>query len=187
MGRPKFSLTYNGKSEAERMADILSRHCEKVYFSSRASQETETLSHLDHIERIDDEHIGLGPVGGLATLMGRHPGKAWMVVACDMPFLSEENFVSIVSARDPLRYGTCFVQKGNLSYEPMCAIYEPKFISPLYGAMSRRELSLKRIIHEFPFKEVKIAPESRPQFMNANTPEEYEFARVRREQENPKE
>ncbi len=184
MGRPKFSLTYNGTSEAERMAGLLQEFCEKTCFSSRADLETDSLAHLQDIERINDEHIGLGPVGGLATLMGRYPDRAWIIVACDMPFLTRESLEEIVRKRDPLRYGTCFVQKGMLGYEPMCAIYEPKFISPLYKAMSRRELSLKRIINELPFQEVGISPDSRSHFMNANTPDEYEFARTRREQEN---
>ncbi len=65
----------------------------------------------------------------------------------------------------------------------MCAIYEPKFILPLYEAMSRRELSLSRIITDLPFKHVKISEEDRFNFMNVNTPEEYEVARVKREQE----
>lgn len=184
MGRPKFSLTYNGTSESERMAGLLEEFCEKTFFSSRADLETESLSHLKNIGRINDEHIGMGPVGGLATLMGSHPDRAWLIVACDMPLLTRENLEAIVRQRDPLRYGTCYVQKGRLGYEPMCAIYEPKFISPLYQAMSRRELSLKRIINGLPFQEVGISPESRSHFMNANTPDEYEFARSRREQEN---
>ena len=32
------------------------------------------------------------PLGGLATLMGQFPDKAWMITACDMPFLKEEDF-----------------------------------------------------------------------------------------------
>ena len=35
-----------------------------------------SLGHLANVERINDDHSGLGPVGGLATLMGRFPGKA---------------------------------------------------------------------------------------------------------------
>ena len=144
MGKPKFSLSYNGKSETERLAVLL------------------------------------GPVGGLATLMGRHPDKAWIIAACDMPFLTDENFEIIFKERDPLRYGTCYMQKGRLGVEPMCAIYEPKFIIPLYEAMSRRELSLSRIINELPFKNVQIHEDDRHHFMNVNNPEEYDLARVKR-------
>jgi molybdopterin-guanine dinucleotide biosynthesis protein A len=67
----------------------------------------------------------------------------------------------------------------------MCAIYEPKFILPLYEAMSRKELSLSRIISDLPFKEVRISESDRHNFMNINTPEEYEVARVKRDQESP--
>ena len=49
--------------------------------------------------------------------------------------------------------------------------------------MSRRELSLSRIIDEVPFKKVKVAEERRYNFTNVNTPEEYDVARAKREEE----
>jgi len=183
MGQPKFALTYNGISETERAARILGRFCEKVFLSARADLDMGELGNIKNVERIDDEHIRLGPVGGLATVMGRYPGKAWMITACDMPLIQKKDFEIILEQRDPLRYGTCYVQKGRLGYEPMCAIYEPKFITPLYEAMSRRELSLSRIIGDLPFKEVKISEGDRANFMNINTPEDYESARTKRERE----
>jgi molybdopterin-guanine dinucleotide biosynthesis protein A len=115
--------------------------------------------------------------------MGTHPEKAWLITACDMPFLQEDAIERIVAERDPLRYGTCFLQKGGIGVEPMCAIYEPKFIVPLFVALSRRELSLTRIISELPFKHVTVSPSDRAHFTNVNTPEEYEVARTQRNQE----
>jgi molybdopterin-guanine dinucleotide biosynthesis protein A len=184
MGQPKFSLSYQGQSETERMVNMLSGFCDQVYLSARQEQDLKSIGGLPQCGRINDEHYGLGPVGGLATLMGTHPDKAWLITACDMPFLQEDAIKRIVSERDPLRYGTCFLQKGGIGVEPMCAIYEPKFIVPLFEALSRRELSLTRIINELPFKHVTVAPSDRTHFTNVNTPEEYEVARTQREQEN---
>ena len=162
MGKPKFSLTYDGVSGTEKAVKLLSKFCNKVFLSSRADLDMGSLGHIANVERVNDDHTGLGPVGGLATLMGQFPDKAWMITACDMPFLKEEDFKAILQNRDPLKYGTCYVQKGSFGYEPMCAIYEPKFIVPLFEAMSRRELSLSRIIagsasiEALPFKKLKI-------------------------------
>jgi len=174
MGKPKFSLTYDGISGTEKAVKLLSNFCNKVFLSSRADLDMGSLTKINNVERINDEHIQLGPVGGLATLMGQFPDKAWMITACDMPFLKEDDFETILQNRDPLRYGTCYVQKGNFGYEPMCAIYEPKFIVPLFEAMSRRELSLSRIIEALPFKKLKIDEADRAKFMNINTTEDYE-------------
>ncbi len=183
MGKPKFSLSYKGLSETERMVQMLSGFCDQVYLSAREEQDLSTIDGLSTCGRINDEHYGLGPVGGLATLMGTHPEKAWLITACDMPFLQDNAIETIVSERDPLRYGTCFLQKGGIGVEPMCAIYEPKFIVPLFEALSRRELSLSRIINELPFKYVTVSQTGRSHFTNVNTPEEYEVARSQREQE----
>jgi len=174
MGKPKFSLTYDGVSGTEKAVKLLSKFCNKVFLSSRADLDMSSLSTIKNVERIDDEHINMGPVGGLATLMGQFPDKAWMITACDMPFLKEDDFETIFQERDPLRYGTCYVQKGRFGYEPMCAIYEPKFIVPLFEAMSRRELSMSRIIEALPFKKLKIDEADRSKFMNINTTEDYE-------------
>jgi molybdopterin-guanine dinucleotide biosynthesis protein A len=174
MGKPKFSLTYEGVSGTEKATKFLSKFCKKVFLSSRADLDMSSLPTIKGTERINDEHIQLGPVGGLATLMGQFPNKAWMITACDMPFLKEDDFETIFQKRDPLRYGTCYVQKGRFGYEPMCAIYEPKFIVPLFEAMSRRELSLSRIIEALPFKKLKIDEADRSKFMNINTTEDYE-------------
>ena len=76
---------------------------------------------------------------------------------------------------------------GTLGFEPMCAIYEPKFILPLYETMSRQELSLTRTIRDLPFKLVKIPEKDRTDFMNTNTPVEYETARLKREQQREQE
>jgi molybdopterin-guanine dinucleotide biosynthesis protein A len=181
MGRPKFALSYNGQTETQRMADILGHCCEKVFLSARRDLDLGDLAFAVNRERIDDDHIGLGPVGGLATLMSRFPKNAWMIAACDLPFLKRENFELLLRQRDPLKYGTCYLKKGRLGFEPMCAIYEPKFVFPLFQAMSRRELSLSRIIAELPFKHVKVTDEDRFNFTNVNTPEEYELARQKRE------
>ncbi len=186
MGRPKFALEYNGRSETERMVDLLVPLCDKVFISTRKDQDLGTLDDLTHCQRINDEHTGLGPVGGLATLMGQHPKNAWLITACDMPFLQTDNLAAIIQERDPLRYGTCFMQKDRIGVEPMCAIYEPKFIVPLFESMSRRELSLSRIINDLPFKHIKVQDRFRGNFMNTNTHEEYEVARAKREQETPR-
>jgi molybdopterin-guanine dinucleotide biosynthesis protein A len=174
MGKPKFSLTYDGVSGTENAVKLLSKFCNKVFLSSRADLDMSSLTKINNVERINDEHINMGPVGGLATLMGQFPNKAWMITACDMPFLKEDDFEAIFQKRDPLKYGTCYIQKGRFGYEPMCAIYEPKFIVPLFEAMSRRELSLSRIIEALPFKKLKIDEADRSKFMNINTTEDYE-------------
>ena len=181
MGRPKFSLAYNGSTDTLRVAGILETLCERVALSSRADLDMSELGNLGELERVNDEHIGLGPVGGLATLMGQYPDSAWLVSACDMPFVDEKNFQLLVRERDPLKYGTCFLKKGRLGFEPLCAIYEPKFIFPLFEAMSRRELSLSRIIADLQFKFIPVPEEGRYNFINVNNPQEYEAARAKRE------
>ena len=181
MGQPKFALVYNGSTETKRIAEILGSICKKVVLSSRADLDMSDLEGLSGLDRVNDEHIGLGPVGGLATLMSSFPDAAWLVSACDMPFITEENFQQLNKERDPLKYGTCFLKNGRFGFEPLCAIYEPKFIFPLFEAMSRRELSLSKIIKDLQFKCIPVSDEERYNFTNINSLTEYEAARLKRE------
>ncbi|MEC7641612.1 MAG: molybdopterin-guanine dinucleotide biosynthesis protein B [Nitrospinota bacterium] len=181
MGKPKFSLSYTGKPEFQRMAEILAPFCEQVFLSSRSDQNLGEIPALVNGGRIDDEHVGLGPVGGLATLMSRFPKNAWLITACDLPFMTKRDLEKLVRERDPFKYGTCYIKKGRFGFEPMFAIYEPKFIFPLFQAMSRRELSLSLIISELPFKHIKVEEADRSNFTNVNHPEEYELAKLKRE------
>ena len=118
------------------MAELLAPVCEKVFLSSRSDQNMADVPPLIGCKRINDEHVGLGPVGGLATLMSRFPKNAWMIAACDLPFLTIKDLEKLLRERDPFKYGTCYIKKGRFGFEPMFAIYEPKFIFPLFQVMS---------------------------------------------------
>ena len=74
-----------------------------------------------------------GPAAGILSALRTHPDTAWLVLACDLPFLTGEVLAALVAQRDPARPATAF-QSGNDGLpEPLCAIYEPAFL-PLLEA-----------------------------------------------------
>ena len=60
MGKPKFSLTYDGISGTEKAVKLLSKFCNKVFLSSRADLDMGSLTKINNVERINDEHIQHG-------------------------------------------------------------------------------------------------------------------------------
>ena len=172
MGTDKAGLLLDGRSLARRMANLLGPVCDQVFLSCRADQDLP----LDaaRIPRIFDSFAGLGPLGGILSAMQQHPGKAFFVLACDLPRVEPFDISTLVASRDPFRFATAYtgVLRGESFPEPLCTIYEPKFFGRgLEGigvdvSCPRRLLSMSRVQTQAPLRDGALA--------NANTPADWE-------------
>jgi molybdopterin-guanine dinucleotide biosynthesis protein A len=94
-----------------------------VFVSVREEQvEDEVRSRFPQIvDRLRDK----GPIAGIAAAQAEVPDAAWLVVACDLPFLSRATLEHLLAARDRARYATAYRSAHDGLPEPLCAIYEP--------------------------------------------------------------
>ena len=53
------------------------------------------------------------------------PDVAWLVLACDLPFVDEHVLSNLLAHRSPDRVATCYRSTHDRLPEPLCAIYEP--------------------------------------------------------------
>jgi molybdopterin-guanine dinucleotide biosynthesis protein A len=122
MGRDKAALELHGRSQVDWAFDLLARHCERVFVSVRPGQEGDP-TRSGH-PTIVDRHTGAGPIAGIAAALAAYPEAAWLVVACDLPLLSDATLEALVAARgrEPV---TAFRSAHDGLPEPLCAIYEP--------------------------------------------------------------
>jgi molybdopterin-guanine dinucleotide biosynthesis protein A len=123
MQRDKAVLEYGGQSQLERAMRLLEPLVERVFVSVRADQ-------LQDPQRaryacIADTLPDLGPVGGIHAALHAHPQAAWLVLACDLPFLDVATLQQLIAAREPLRRATAFRSSHDGQPEPLCAVYEP--------------------------------------------------------------
>lgn len=123
MRRDKAALTYRGRSQLERTCELLSAHVLEVFVSIRADQRDDALRAA--WPQIVDERDGLGPVAGIMAAQRHAPDSAWLVLACDLPFLDERALRALVAARDPEAAATAFRSAHDGLPEPLCAIWEP--------------------------------------------------------------
>jgi molybdopterin-guanine dinucleotide biosynthesis protein A len=123
MGRDKASLTLHGKPQLEWARELLARHCAKVFVSVRPDQLDEPLRH--GVPAIVDRHLGLGPIAGIASAQAEWPEHAWLVFACDLPFVSDAGIEALVAHRDG-RPVVAYRSTHDGLPEPLCAIYEPQ-------------------------------------------------------------
>lgn len=124
MGRDKAQLRYHEASQLDRTAALLGGVCDEVFISCRIDQ-------LDRYSEaglpgIADSYLDLGPLGGLLSAQRHAPGAAWLVAACDLPFIDEPVITALQAGRNPFRFATAFIADSEGRPEPLLSIYEPK-------------------------------------------------------------
>jgi molybdopterin-guanine dinucleotide biosynthesis protein A len=123
MQRDKATLDYHGRPQLHWAYDLLRAHCERVFVSVRPDQVADPARAA--LPQIVDEHDGIGPIAGIAAAQAFFPDAAWLVLACDLPFVSERTLAHLIAMRDPSQPATAFRSSSNGMPEPLCAIYEP--------------------------------------------------------------
>jgi molybdopterin-guanine dinucleotide biosynthesis protein A len=129
MQRDKAALLYHGKPQLQWTFDLLSEVCERVFVSVRPDQTRDPVR--AGLPQIVDRQTGQGPIAGIAAAQQAHPEVGWLVVACDLPFLSRATLDHLLAHRDPARSATAYRSAHDSLPEPLCAIYEPAALSAI--------------------------------------------------------
>jgi molybdopterin-guanine dinucleotide biosynthesis protein A len=119
----KAALEYHGRPQLHWAYDLLRSHCERVYVSVRPDQVNDPVR--SRLPQIVDRHAGIGPIAGIAAAQAEHPDAAWLVMACDLPFVSEQTLQDLIARRNPSQVASAFRSSSDALPEPLCAIYEP--------------------------------------------------------------
>jgi len=172
MGTDKAWLAYHGRPQAVHAAELLARVCSRVYVSTRPGMDQGP--DLGTAPRIEDTFLDLGPLGGILSAQRTHPNAAWLVLACDLPFVTEDTLRRLLKGRNPLKLATAFQSASDGLPEPVCAVYEPKSVFRLLDAVATgRPCPRQTLIQADPC--LLPAPGLR-ELMNINRPEERDAA-----------
>ncbi len=130
MKKDKSLLEYHGEKQVVYCFDLLSQFCDRVFVSNRKDQSR--LAAHKKLPQIHDIFTGIGPLGGILSAMTRKPDVAWLVMACDLPFVNGTTIETLIKKRNPSKMATAYrsAHEPNLP-EPLCAIYEPKALVQL--------------------------------------------------------
>ena len=122
-------------------------------------------------DTIRDLRPDAGPLAGLEAAFQQAPGAAWLVTACDLPFLTGSVLQFLREARDPDREATCFTSRFDGRPEPLCAIYEPSAATALTRALAGEMRCARKFLYSLHRREHDIPD-------NCNRPEDLEEARL---------
>lgn len=173
MQRDKANLEYAGQSQLARAMALLEPLVARTFVSVRADQ-------LDDARRaaypcIVDLLPNLGPISGIHAALYAHRNAAWLVVACDLPFLDAATLQQLIAAREPQRLASAFRSSHDGKPEPLCAIYEPACAAAIDAWMTTGQHCPRGFLAQ---ANVALLTLRAPRALdNINTAEEYAAAR----------
>jgi molybdenum cofactor guanylyltransferase len=129
MRRDKAALQYHGRSQLAHAFERLAAVTDRAFVSVRADQQDDPVRR--GFPQIVDMRDDLGPIAGILSAQQAHPQAAWLVLACDLPFLDESTLAHLIAARDMQGLATAYRSAHDGLPEPLCAIYEPASCGPL--------------------------------------------------------
>jgi molybdenum cofactor guanylyltransferase len=181
MQRDKAALQYQGQSQLDRAYDLARRHLEQVYVSVRAAQVSEPTRARKPM--VVDSYAGEGPIIGIRSALAAYPHAAWLVLACDLPFLSDAVIEHLLRERDPTSYATAFKSAHDGLPEPLCAIWEPSAAQALNEYQKNAGTCPRKFLIRNTAK--LLDPFDAHALDNINTPEEYSQAAAELSSETP--
>ncbi|MFP6854356.1 MAG: NTP transferase domain-containing protein [Opitutales bacterium] len=168
----KATLLYNGRSQLTRTMELLGKFCPSIHLSLRAEQKAPPQE-MD-VPIVKDAFGEIGPMGGILSAFAAHPGNAWLVVACDLPFLGENTVRHLLSERDTHCSATAYRSAHDGLPEPLCAIYEPRAFQELRRFKEETGHCPRKFLMEADVK--LLDPIDLQALDNVNTTEEYNEA-----------
>ncbi|MBC8044003.1 MAG: NTP transferase domain-containing protein [Rhizobacter sp.] len=133
MQQDKGSMDYHGETQREHVAKLLAPYCEKVFVSCRTEQAAIIEPGL---VPLFDTFLDLGPAGGMLTALRAFPNAAWLVAACDLPYLTNASIEHLIARRNPLKVATAFHNPASGLPEPLLAIWESKSVHRIFDLLA---------------------------------------------------
>lgn len=168
MQNDKSSLHYHSHNQRDHLVQLLTPLCSQVFLSCNVSQAVALAGEYNIIEDIIE---GIGPIGGIHAAFKKFPTAAWLVVACDLPFLSDKTLSYLISNRHTGKQATGF-RSGEQGFpEPLLTIYEPTASRVLSEGIEKKEYSPSRALSRMDVAWLAIP--DRNELKNVNDPEAY--------------
>jgi len=172
MKKDKSALRFHNKAQAEYAFELLAQFCERVFISSRKDQANKKFSYITDLKKFS----GKGPLAGILSAMAKFPNAAWLVLACDLPFVDDKTLKHLLRYRNSQKIATAYRSRFNDLPEPLCAVYEPQAQKRFLGFFKKGILCPRKILINSKPRLLKL--KNKNALDNINTPEEYKAAKI---------
>jgi molybdopterin-guanine dinucleotide biosynthesis protein A len=174
MKMDKSILNYHGTTQVEHTVNLLQKYCNKVFISNRKDQ-SGLPGHMAAAQIHDQpEFSDMGPIGGILSAMTTAPEASWIVLACDLPFVTEETLQELITKRNKSKIATAYISAHDQLPEPLCAIWEAQSYPWLLKFVKQGTYCPRKVLINSDTQ--LIAPQKKNTLDNINNPQEYQQA-----------
>lgn len=171
MKKDKAFLDYHGRPQVEYAYHLLSVFCEETFVSAQKEQGLDKKFPVIYDAK---GFLNIGPLGGILSAMSKFPDKGWLVLACDLPFVTSATIQHLLRYRDPRKVATAYRSRFNDLPEPLCAVYEPRALKNHLKFFKKDICCPRKILINSDVRLLKL--KKKIALDNVNTVEEYKAA-----------
>ncbi len=143
MGTDKSKLVYNDNlPQRQYLYNLLKTRCKTVFLSCRADQ----LPELTNFDTLPDKYTDMGPLGAILTAFESDSSSAWLVVACDMPFVDGDCIDFLIKNRNPTKAGTIFQNPESHLPEPLIGVWESVIFDKIKTNITNKNYSPTKLL-----------------------------------------
>jgi molybdopterin-guanine dinucleotide biosynthesis protein A len=171
MGQDKGLMDYHGMPQRDYVFQLLEQAgCAEVKMSCRPDQVEEIGSEI----ALADRFAGLGPFGGILSAFQDDPNAAWLVMACDLPFLTGKSLQILLDQRNVSVNATAFLSPFTNFPDPLITLWEPRAYGRMLHFLSLGYSCPRKVLIN---SEIELLDHPVPEELsNVNNREEYEAA-----------
>jgi molybdopterin-guanine dinucleotide biosynthesis protein A len=174
MGKDKSVIDYHGKPQIEVAFDLLTPFCTQTFVSTRRDQADH--EHFKKFPQVHDDPCfeDKGPLAGILSAMKKFPTSSWLVLACDLPFVTPQTIDHLIKNRDSARIATAYKSSHDGLPEPLCALWESGYYSSILQLFKQGVHCPRKVLIRL---HAQILEPLDPKALdNVNNPEEYQEA-----------
>ncbi len=142
MGRDKAAIVWEGRTLLERQVELAwSLRPQEVFVVGRTQAELGELN----ARGLPDAQPGQGPLGGLATVLGAMSCVHVLLLAIDMPALTEGFLAGLLAQRVD---GIGVVPRTSRGWEPLAAVFPRTLGAQAAASVAAGRLALQRFVDD---------------------------------------
>lgn len=175
MGQPKHLIKTNENiTWLDHSVKTLSPFVEKVILAGAG----DIPSNMHYLERIPDAEDVAGPLAGIVSVMNSWPAANWIILACDMPLISEQAVSWLLGQYDKHQcVGVVPQNQATGKMDPLFAYYSSKAITLFDSICTSGRFSITQIVKWPEIATPSIPAELIKDWQNINTQEQLQNIR----------
>jgi len=148
IGKDKATLLFRGKPLIKYPLDLLEMYCDEIVISCEKDKYPNY-----NFRKVPDEFRWMGPLSGIYSCLKASKKPRFLVLACDMPFLSEKLIEHLIANSGDHELVLPF-HAGH--FEPLCGIYSASLLPVIEQLFTEGTNSPLCLIPKVNFKKLPL-------------------------------